>query len=86
MRWVIVGATAAGKTTLLRAQVNELPPERRLVIIEDTAEIEAFDETLHPNVESWEVREANSEGLGEIGHDELVAHALRYRPDLLCVR
>lgn len=85
MRWVIVGATSAGKTTLLRAQVNELPPERRLVIIEDTAEIEAFDETRHPNVESWEVRESNSEGLGAIGHDELVAHALRYRPDLLGV-
>lgn len=85
MRWVIVGPTSAGKTTLLRAQINELPPERRLVVIEDTAEIEAFDEVLHPNVESWEVREPNSEGEGAILHDALVAHALRYRPDLLSV-
>lgn len=85
MRWVIVGATSAGKTTLLRAMLNELPAQRRVVVIEDTAEIEAFDDVLHPNVESWEVREPNSEGEGAILHDELVAHALRYRPDLLTV-
>jgi Flp pilus assembly CpaF family ATPase len=85
MRWVIVGATSAGKTTLMRAMLNELPPERRVIVIEDTAEVEAFDEVLHPNVESWEVREPNSEGEGAILHDALVAHALRYRPDLLTV-
>lgn len=85
MRWVIVGATSAGKTTLLRAMLNELPAERRIVIIEDTAEIEAFDDVAHPNVESWEVREPNSEGEGAVLHDALVAHALRYRPDLLTV-
>lgn len=85
MRWVIVGATSAGKTTLMRAMLNELPPERRVVVIEDTAEVDAFDEVRHPNVESWEVREPNSEGEGAILHDALVAHALRYRPDLLTV-
>lgn len=85
MRWAIVGATAAGKTTLLRAMLHELPALRRIVVIEDTAEIEMFDAVAHPNVESWEVREANTEGEGEIRHDEMVAHALRYRPDLLTV-
>ena len=85
MRWVISGATSAGKTTLVRAMLHELPPARRLVVIEDTAEIDAFDEVLHPNVESWERREPNSEGQGEIPIGELVAHGLRYRPDLLTV-
>lgn len=85
MRWVVVGSTAAGKTTFVRAQLNELPPDRRVVVIEDTAELDMFDEWLHPNVESWEVRESNSEGAGEVCFDELVAHALRYRPDLLTV-
>jgi len=85
MRWVVSGATSAGKTTLVRAMLHELPPERRLVVIEDTAEIDAFDEVLHPNVESWERREPNSEGQGEIPIGELVAHGLRYRPDLLTV-
>jgi len=85
MRWVVSGATSAGKTTLLRAMLHELPPERRLVVIEDTAEIDAFDEVLHPNVESWERREPNSEGQGEVPIGDLVAHGLRYRPDLLTV-
>jgi pilus assembly protein CpaF len=85
MRWVVSGATSAGKTTLVRAMLHELPPQRRLVVIEDTAEIDAFDEVLHPNVESWERREPNSEGQGEVSIGELVAHGLRYRPDLLTV-
>ena len=85
MRWVVVGSTSAGKTTVVRAMLNELPPERRLVVIEDTAEIDAFDEHRHPNVESWELRESNNEGEGEVPIGDLVAHGLRYRPDLLTV-
>lgn len=85
MRVAIGGATGAGKTTLARAMLNGLPPEHRLVIIEDTAEMDLFDACAHPNVESWERREANSEGEGEIGLGELVRHGLRNRPDLLIV-
>lgn len=85
MRLVVVGSTSAGKTTLVRAILNELPAQRRVVVIEDTAEIDAFDEVLHPNVESWELREKNNEGEGEIPMGDLVAHGLRYRPDLLTV-
>lgn len=85
MRIVFVGATAAGKTTLLRACLAELPPLTRVVVIEDTAEIDLFDEALHPNVESWEERQPNSEGEGFVSLGELVKHALRYRPDWLTV-
>lgn len=85
MRVAIGGATGAGKTTLARAMLNGLPPEHRLVIIEDTAEMDLFDPIAHPNVESWERREPNSEGEGEIGLGELVRHGLRNRPDLLIV-
>ena len=67
MRWVVVGSTAAGKTTFVRAQLNELPPERRVVVIEDTAELDMFDELLHPNVESWEVARVEQRGRGR-GH------------------
>jgi Flp pilus assembly CpaF family ATPase len=85
MRIAIGGATGAGKTTLSRAILNEQPPERRIVIIEDTAELDLFDEALHPNVESWEQREPNSEGEGAVTVGELVKHGLRNRPDLLIV-
>jgi Flp pilus assembly CpaF family ATPase len=83
MRIVIVGGTAAGKTTLARACLDELEPLQRVVIIEDTAEIDLFDPALHPDVESWEERHANSEGEGAVTIGQLVKHALRYRPDWL---
>ena len=51
---MLVGATAAGKTTFVRACLGELDGLVRVVVIEDTAEIDLFDEALHPNVESWE--------------------------------
>lgn len=82
-RVVIVGATGAGKTTLTRAVLNDLAADTRLVIIEDTAEIDLYDPVRHPNVESWEAREPNSEGEGGVSLGELVKHGLRYRPDLL---
>lgn len=36
---VIAGGTGSGKTTLLRSLLDNLPPDERLVIIEDTAEL-----------------------------------------------
>ncbi len=85
MRIVVVGATAAGKTTFVRACLGELDALVRVVVIEDTAEIDLFDEALHPNVESWEERLPNSEGEGAVSLGELVKHGLRYRPDWLVV-
>ena len=83
IRLVVSGATGAGKTTLLRACLGELERLARVVIIEDTAELDVFDPVAHPNIESWEARLANSEGEGGIDVGEQVKHALRYRPDWL---
>lgn len=85
LRAAIGGATGAGKTTVCRAILNEQNPQRRIVVIEDTAELDLFDEDLHPNVESWEQRESNSEGEGSVPLSELVRQGLRNRPDLLIV-
>jgi pilus assembly protein CpaF len=83
LRLVVSGATGAGKSTVVRACLAELPPHARVVIIEDTAELDLFDMTAHPNVESWEERLANSEGEGAVTQGQAVKHALRYRPDWL---
>lgn len=82
-RVVFSGPTGSGKTTLVRASLGELDPLARVIVIEDTAEIDLFDPVAHPNVESWEARLNNNEGQGAITQGQQVKHALRYRPDWL---
>lgn len=85
LRTVFAGGTGEGKTTLVRACLSELPRLARVVTIEDTAELDFFDAADHPNVESWEARVANAEGVGIVSLGDLVRHALRARPDWLIV-
>jgi pilus assembly protein CpaF len=86
MRIVVSGETGAGKTTLVRAMTNELPPNTRIVVIEDTRELNlAADPARADSVLEWETREANIEGVGEINQRELVRHALRFNPRWLIV-
>lgn len=75
---LISGATSSGKTTLLRALLNEL--DERVIAIEQTPEL-----FLEPPALSLTERIANQEGAGAIGLDELVVHALRMRPDRIVV-
>lgn len=83
---VVAGGTSMGKTTLLRALVNEIPPHERIVTVEDSVElgVDRFPE-LHPDVVSLEAREANVEGEGEITLERLVRMALRMDPDRVIV-
>ncbi|HEX2273074.1 MAG TPA: CpaF/VirB11 family protein, partial [Acidimicrobiales bacterium] len=76
----------AGKTTLLRALANEIPPHERLVTIEKSLELglDRF-ERLHPDCVALEAREANTEGEGAIGMSELVRRGLRMDPDRVIV-
>jgi Flp pilus assembly CpaF family ATPase len=83
---IIAGATNAGKTTLLRAIVNQIPPAERLVTVERALElgIDHFPE-LHPNVVALEERLPNSEGQGAITMAELVRRSLRMNPSRVIV-
>jgi len=86
MRVVVSGETGAGKTTLLRAMTNVLPADTRIVVIEDTRELDlGADPRRASSVLEWETREANIEGVGEITQRELVRHALRFNPAWLIV-
>ena len=85
MRVVFVGATGAGKTTLARACLDELPPQKNVVIIEDTAEIDMWHRERHPLFHSFEVREPNAEGEGSVPMAHLVKQTLRHRPDWFSV-
>ncbi|GAA0608776.1 CpaF family protein [Kribbella sandramycini] len=83
---MIAGATNAGKTTLLRALANEIPPDERLVTIERALELGLGEyEDLHPNVLSLEERLPNSEGHGAIVMADLVRRSLRMNPSRVIV-
>jgi Flp pilus assembly CpaF family ATPase len=85
---IIAGGTGVGKTTLLRALLNEVPAEERLVTIENAFELGLHEpglSDLHPRVVALEAREANVEGQGEIPMAELVKAGLRLNPSRVIV-
>ncbi len=73
---VIAGGTATGKTTFLNALLKEVPQEERLILIEDTPEIQ----TSHPNSLGL-VAVRGELGEAQVTSSDLVAAALRMRPD-----
>lgn len=75
---LLTGATAAGKTTLLKALLAECDANDRIVTVEETREL---GQLAAPNHVSLATREANVEGAGEIGLEELMRATLRMRPD-----
>ncbi|MBB6674778.1 CpaF family protein [Cohnella nanjingensis] len=78
----ISGGTGSGKTTFLNALAQWIPPEERVITIEDAAELQIRGV---PNVVSLETRNANTEGKGRIGMRELIRASLRMRPNRIIV-
>ncbi|MBA8991783.1 pilus assembly protein CpaF [Curtobacterium pusillum] len=78
---LVTGATGSGKTTMLAALLGAVPPDERIVTVEDVAELRID----HPHVVGLEARQANAEGAGALGLDRLVREALRMRPDRIVV-
>jgi pilus assembly protein CpaF len=81
LNMIISGGTGAGKTTLLNALSAFIPPDERIVTIEDSAELQL----QQPHVVRLETRPPNIEGKGEVTQRELVKNALRMRPDRIVV-
>ncbi len=78
----ISGGTGSGKTTFLNALSDFIPPEERIITIEDSAElkIEHID-----NLVSLECRQANVEGENAITIRDLIRTSLRMRPSRIIV-
>lgn len=78
---IVSGGAGAGKTTLLNAVAGFIPPDERVVTIEDAAELRLPGR----HILRLESRPANAEGAGEIPIRDLVRNALRMRPDRIVV-
>jgi pilus assembly protein CpaF len=78
---VIGGGTGSGKTTTLNVLSAFLPPDERIITIEDAAELQLKQE----HVLRLESRPANLEKRGEITIRDLVRNAMRMRPDRIIV-
>ncbi len=80
----VIGPTGSGKTTLLMALGRKIPVNQRILIIEDTPEIDLHPDDPQPhNVLYLRTRPASLEGLPAITQADLVRLALRQRPDAL---
>jgi pilus assembly protein CpaF len=77
---IIAGGTGSGKTTLMKALLDHIPPTERLCIIEQPAELKV----IQPNALRWEAVEAIP-GQVAVTPSELLAAALRHRPDRIII-
>jgi pilus assembly protein CpaF len=73
---LICGGTGSGKTTTLNILSRFIPEEERILLIEDTAEIQI----IQPNLVRFEARHPQN-GLPGIAIRQLLKAALRHRPD-----
>lgn len=79
---IISGETASGKTTLLNALAFFIPPEARVVSIEDTREVNLPRENWLPSVARTSI------GVGKVGEVdlfEILKSSFRQNPDYLIV-
>ncbi|MBT4631152.1 CpaF family protein [Candidatus Woesearchaeota archaeon] len=75
---LISGGTGSGKTTFLNVCMPFIPPNNRVISIEDTRELQL------PKFLFWcplTTREPNPEGKGKIDMLDLLVNSLRMRPD-----
>ena len=78
----VSGGTGSGKTTFLNALSAYIPKDKRVITIEDSAELQLNGIA---NLIRLETRTAGFEGVSPIGIRDLIKTALRMRPDRLIV-
>lgn len=78
----VSGGTSSGKTTFLNVLSDFIPSDERVIVIEDSAELQL--EGIE-NLVRLETRNANSQGRGAVSIRQLIKTAMRMRPDRIIV-
>ncbi len=81
LSFLISGGTGTGKTTVLGALLAHVDSQHRIVITEDSAELNP----QHPHVVRMQSRLPNIEGAGAITLRDLLRNSLRMRPNRIVV-
>ncbi len=78
---IIAGGTGSGKTSLLNALSSEIPADERIVVIEDSSELQLNQ----PHTVYLEAQPARPDGSGQVTIRDLFVDSLRMRPDRIIV-
>jgi type IV secretion system protein VirB11 len=78
---VISGGTSTGKTTFTNAMLRAIPPDERLITVEDAREIELLQ---HPN-RLHLLASKGGQGRAKVTTQDLIEACLRLRPDRIIV-
>ena len=78
----VSGGTSSGKTTFLNVLSDFIPPQERVIVIEDSAELQI---RAHENLVRLEAKSANAHGRGAVSIKDLIKTSLRMRPDRIIV-
>ncbi|MEM8738289.1 MAG: CpaF family protein [Planctomycetota bacterium] len=78
---LVAGGTSSGKTSLLNALSAFIPEDERVVVIEDSAELQLQKDHLV----SLESKPPDSFGRGAVGVRDLFKSSLRLRPDRIII-
>ena len=78
---MVAGGAGSGKTTLINCLASAFRPEERVLVIEDTRELQIPRE----HVVQMEARPADAYGRGQVTIRDLFATSLRMRPDRIII-
>ncbi len=78
---LVSGGTGSGKTTLLSVLASRIPKGQRVIVIEDSSELQIEYEHLV----FFETQLSDTQGEGEVSMKDLVKSSLRLRPDRIIV-
>jgi pilus assembly protein CpaF len=78
---LVAGGTGCGKTSLLNAFTEFIPDDERIVVIEDSKEVQV----QHEHVVYMEGRPPDAEGRGAVSIRDLFRATLRMRPDRIVI-
>ncbi|MFH1105657.1 MAG: ATPase, T2SS/T4P/T4SS family [Candidatus Aenigmatarchaeota archaeon] len=82
---LIGGTTASGKTTLLNVLSLFIKPNKKIVSIEDTAELKLPHPHWVPEVARTAISQVEGRKIGEVDMFDLLKESLRQRPDYIIV-